>query len=57
MSAESHLMELQKKHQILAKQIEEEQRSPGSNDLALSEMKRQKLRLKEQITRISTTRH
>lgn len=57
MSAESHLMELKKKHEVLNKQIETEQRSPGSDDLSIVELKRQKLRLKEQITRISSTRH
>lgn len=57
MSAESHLMELKKKHETLTKQIENEQQSPASDDLAISELKRKKLRLKEQIAKINTTLH
>lgn len=53
MSLSSHLTELRKKHEILSQQIEEEQRSPGSSDLHITELKRQKLHLKDEIARIS----
>jgi len=53
MSLSSHLQELQKKHEILSRQVEEAQRSPGVDDLKIGEMKKQKLRLKEEIERIS----
>ncbi|HBN31017.1 MAG: DUF465 domain-containing protein [Rhodobacterales bacterium] len=52
MNMSSHLHELQKKHEALSKQVETAQRSPGSNDLEIGEMKKQKLRLKEEIERI-----
>lgn len=52
MSMSSHLHELQKKHEALSKQVELAQRSPGSSDLEIGEMKKQKLRLKEEIERI-----
>lgn len=53
MSLTSHLQELRKKHQILSEAVEQAQRSPAADDLRISEMKRQKLRLKEEINRLS----
>lgn len=52
MNLNSHLIELQKKHADLSSKIESDQQSPGSSDLAVGEMKKEKLRLKEEITRI-----
>lgn len=52
MSVTSHLQELRKKHEALSAMVEAEQRSPGSNDLRIAELKKQKLRLKEQMTRL-----
>lgn len=53
MSVASHVEELRKKHQALADAVEREQRSPGSSDLDIAQMKREKLRLKEEITRLT----
>ncbi len=53
MTLSSHLNELRKKHESLSVKIEEEQRSPGSDDLQIKTLKRQKLHLKEEITRLS----
>ncbi|MCB2136044.1 MAG: DUF465 domain-containing protein [Rhodobacteraceae bacterium] len=53
MSLGSHLQELRKKHQHLSEAVEEAQRSPGADDLAIADMKKQKLRLKEEIVRLS----
>lgn len=53
MSAESHVLELRKKHHALAEKIEVEQRAPGSDDLSIAELKRQKLRLKDEINKFS----
>jgi len=53
MSLSSHLQELRRKHQELDAQVEEAQRAPGTSDLALAELKKQKLRLKEEIHRLS----
>ena len=53
MSLTSHLTELRKKHELLSDQIEVEQRSPGSDDLNVASLKKEKLRLKEEIARIS----
>lgn len=53
MSLTSHLQELRKKHETLSRQVEEEQRSPGTDSVSLSEMKKRKLAIKEQIERLS----
>lgn len=53
MSLGSHLQELRKKHQHLSEAVEEAQRHPGYDDLAIAEMKKQKLRLKEEISRLA----
>jgi len=52
MSISAHLQELQRKHQHLTDTVEAEQRSPGSDDIAIADMKKQKLKLKEEITRL-----
>ncbi|MCC1494177.1 YdcH family protein [Cognatishimia sp. F0-27] len=54
MSLSSHLQELKKKHHMLSGQVEEAQRSPGIDDLRVAELKKQKLRLKEEIARLET---
>ena len=53
MSLTSHLSELRKKHESLSGKIEIEQRSLASNDLTVADLKKEKLRLKEEITRIA----
>lgn len=53
MSLSSHVEELKKKHQALSEQVEEAQRSPGASDFEISELKKQKLRIKEEIARLS----
>lgn len=54
MSLSSHLQELKKKHQVLSERVEEAQRAPGTDDLQIADLKKQKLRLKEEISRISS---
>ena len=53
MSLSSHLDELRKKHAALSEIIEEEQRKPSSDDLAIKQLKVRKLHLKEEIERLS----
>lgn len=53
MSMTSHLEELRKKHERLSKQVEDAERSPGIDGLQIAGMKKQKLLLKEQISRLS----
>jgi len=53
MSLSSHLEELKKKHESLAAAVVEIQRSPGVPDQEITRLKKQKLRLKEEISRLS----
>jgi hypothetical protein len=53
MALSSHVEELKKKHQALSEQVEAAQRAPGTPDLEISSMKKQKLRLKEEIERLT----
>jgi hypothetical protein len=46
-------VELRKKHETLSEQVEQAQRSPGTDALKIAELKKQKLRLKEEIARLS----
>ena len=55
MSVSSHLEELKPKHDALSTQAETEHRSPGSSDFDIAELKKQKLKLKEEIERLSVT--
>lgn len=57
MSLSSHLEELRKRHQHLSEEVEQAQRQPGSDDLHITAMKKEKLRLKEEIARLSQTVH
>ena len=53
MSVASHVQELRKKHQSLSEAVERAQKSPGTDDLSIAQMKKEKLRLKEEISRLS----
>jgi hypothetical protein len=53
MTIQSHLVELRRKHDSLSELVEVAQRSPGADDLKIAELKKQKLRIKEEITRLS----
>lgn len=54
MSVTAHVEQLRKKHESLSEAVEAAQRSPGIDDLAVADLKKQKLRVKEQITRLSS---
>ncbi|SLN48458.1 hypothetical protein AQS8620_02029 [Aquimixticola soesokkakensis] len=53
MNLSSHVLELKKKHQTLSEAVRSAQRSPATDGLRIAEMKKQKLRLKEQINRLA----
>ncbi|RYH01991.1 DUF465 domain-containing protein [Salipiger sp. IMCC34102] len=53
MSVNSHIAELKRKHQSLSDNVEELQRSPASDDLQIARLKKEKLALKQEITRLS----
>ncbi len=54
MSLTSHVQALKAKHDTLSDAVEKAQRSPGSDDLEVSRLKKEKLHLKEEITRLTT---
>lgn len=53
MTLASHLQELRRKHSALSIEVEEAQRNPAEDPLRIAELKKQKLRLKEEIYRLS----
>lgn len=53
MSLSSHLEELRKRHQHLSNEVEMAQRSLATDDLEITALKKQKLKLKEEIERLS----
>ncbi len=55
MTVASHLQELRRKHEYISDIVEREQRAPSSDGLRIVELKKQKLRLKEEISRLSPT--
>ena len=57
MSLSTHLDQLRQKHEALSKHIEDEQRRPGSDDLRITELKKEKLHIKEEIERLAATTH
>jgi hypothetical protein len=52
MTVASHVQELQRKHERLSSMVEQAQRSPGSDAMKIAELKKQKLKLKEEISRL-----
>ena len=52
MSMQSHLSELEKKHQALEEQINDCLTHPAVDDLTVVELKRKKLHLKDEIERL-----
>jgi len=53
MSLNAHLETLKTKHSDMSEAIEAAQRAPGMDGLKVADMKKQKMRLKEEITRLS----
>jgi len=48
-TGEDSLEDLRRRHQELDRRIAEESRHPGADDLRISQMKREKLRLRDAI--------
>jgi hypothetical protein len=54
MSVTAHLAELTEKHKLLERRIQEEMSRPAADVVKISRMKREKLKLKDQIVRLET---
>ncbi|MEJ1990158.1 MAG: YdcH family protein [Maritimibacter sp.] len=53
MKVDAHLNELRKKHETLSERVAKMQQSPSVDDLEIVALKKEKLRLKEEISRLS----
>jgi hypothetical protein len=54
MTIASHLAELSEKHRTLERKIREEMSRPGADDVQITQLKLQKLKLKDEITKLQT---
>ena len=54
MKMESHLAELERRHQALEKELEDALGHPGTDPLELTQLKRRKLQLKDEIARLKS---
>ena len=52
MAMQTHLAELERRHQALEEEINEALAHPSTDDLKIAELKRRKLQLKDEITRL-----
>jgi hypothetical protein len=52
MTMQSHLAELERRHQALEREIEDAMNHPSTDALTLTELKRRKLQLKDEIARL-----
>jgi hypothetical protein len=55
MSLQSHLAELERKHQALESALSEAMAHPSATDVEVAEMKRRKLQLKDEISRLKSS--
>jgi hypothetical protein len=52
MAIQAHLAELEKKHQALEDELAEALAHPSMDDLRIAELKRRKLQVKDEISRL-----
>jgi hypothetical protein len=57
MSIQTHLTELELRHQALESELADAQRHLSTDDLKILELKRRKLHLKDEIARLRTGAH
>jgi hypothetical protein len=52
MTLAGHLAELSEKHRLLEMQIQEELARPSADDLQISQLKKEKLRIKDEMAKL-----
>ncbi|MDP1631428.1 MAG: DUF465 domain-containing protein [Caulobacter sp.] len=57
MALDARIRELDNRHQTLDRLIDDERRRPSADEIRLKELKRQKLRLKEEIASLRLRVH
>jgi hypothetical protein len=55
MPLQINLSELERRHQALEREIQDAMSHPSSDDLKVAELKRRKLQLKDEITKLKTS--
>ncbi len=55
MSLHGHIVELQKRHDLLKKEVEQEQLYPKTDERKLLELKRKKLKIKDELIKLQKT--
>ena len=55
MPLQNHLTELERKHQALEREIQDVLTRPSQDDTRLAQLKRKKLNLKDEITRLRSS--
>jgi hypothetical protein len=55
MSIQSHLAELERKHQALESELADALAHPSVDDMTIAELKRRKLQVKDEIARLRQT--
>lgn len=55
MALDAHVVELSDKHRALEKKIETEMARPMADSLVIAELKREKLRIKDELARLKAT--
>mgnify|MGYP003612804735 CR=1 FL=1 len=55
MSIQSHLQELKRRHAAIEQELSREMNSPASDPLRVAELKRKKLVLKDQMSKLNPT--
>lgn len=54
MALQNHVSELERKHQALERELRHAKARPATDDKTLAELKRRKLQLKDELTRLQT---
>lgn len=54
MSMQAHVAELERRHQALERELKAEMAHPSSDESRIAELKRRKLHLKDEISRLKT---
>jgi len=57
MTIEAHLATLEKKHVALEEELHAAMKRPSAEDEAIAEIKRRKLRIKDEIERLRSSTH
>ena len=57
MTIQSHIAELERRHAVLERKIQQANLSPSTDTIEISELKRHKLQLKDEISRLRSSTH